>query len=446
MNPEFQRNLWLETSPRRIAWAGVVLALIYGATAVVAGQNFGALAGVGLLVFAVAGFIWGPRVAGRSVGGEVAERTWDFQRLSALTPWGMTWGKLAGSASLSWLVGATGLALTVGHIAVNERNPAAAAAWLLAAVGLAVLLQAGAMALALVGVRRARAEGRLASLRLTPGTVLGILLVIWALQHVLPKSGMTGQGTAWLGIWGGQARWWGGIYPLPWFAAVSLAVFAGWAVAAAWRLMRLELQMQNAPWAWGGFVLFAGLYAAGLAPAMLTEQLAVAGAVFAACAYAGAFAEPADRVGLRLWASHLMRLDIPRLYMGVPAVIGPAKLAAIAAIGVALVPAPMGKLDAVDWKLTGLAAFAFLMRDLGVIAYFRFAPRPGRGDFGAVLGLFLLYFVGGVLGNAFLHDEGRAMFMPSLEHAPVSLASGLLQAAVGWTLAWTRLRGPEAKT
>ena len=32
MNPEFQRNLWLEASPRRLAWAGVVLLLIYGAT------------------------------------------------------------------------------------------------------------------------------------------------------------------------------------------------------------------------------------------------------------------------------------------------------------------------------------------------------------------------------------------------------------------------------
>ena len=36
MNPEFQRNLWLEASPRRIAWAAVSLVLIYGATALVA--------------------------------------------------------------------------------------------------------------------------------------------------------------------------------------------------------------------------------------------------------------------------------------------------------------------------------------------------------------------------------------------------------------------------
>ena len=28
MNPEFQRNLWLEASPRRLAWAGVVLSLL----------------------------------------------------------------------------------------------------------------------------------------------------------------------------------------------------------------------------------------------------------------------------------------------------------------------------------------------------------------------------------------------------------------------------------
>ena len=31
MNPELQRNLWLEASPRRAAWAGVVVIGVYGA-------------------------------------------------------------------------------------------------------------------------------------------------------------------------------------------------------------------------------------------------------------------------------------------------------------------------------------------------------------------------------------------------------------------------------
>ena len=117
MNPEFQRYLWLEASPRRLAWAGVVLLLIYGATVMATRTNpYGplpVLGGVGAAVFVACAMIWASRAAATSVLSEIADRTWDFQRLSALDPWAMTWGKLAGSASLAWLCGLTGLLLSV---------------------------------------------------------------------------------------------------------------------------------------------------------------------------------------------------------------------------------------------------------------------------------------------------------------------------------------------
>ena len=93
MNPEFQRNLWLEASPRRLAWAGLALAAIYGAALLIGWRGGMLIPGfAGWLVFGITAVLWGPRIAGRAVGDEVADRTWDFQRLSALEPWTMTWG------------------------------------------------------------------------------------------------------------------------------------------------------------------------------------------------------------------------------------------------------------------------------------------------------------------------------------------------------------------
>ena len=446
MNPELQRNLWLEITPRRLAWAGVALAVIYGVTLVVVPGSPEALAGVGVVVFGCAALIWGPRAAGRSIGGEVAQRTWDFQRLSALTPWTLAWGKLVGSTSLSWLVALTGLALTTVRSILGHHDPATAAAWIVEAVGLGLMLQAGALALGLIGVRRARAEGRIAALRMTPGTLVGFLAVIWAMSHVISGRGRGDGGPlTWLG--GGDIEWWGGFYPSHWFVALSIAVFAAWAVLAVWRLMRLELQAQSGPWTWSLFVLFAGAYAAGFArPATLSDQFAVAGGAFAICAYAAAFAEPADRVALRMWAGALARLDIRRVLTGVPAAIAPLKLAALAAVGVLVVeaPTPIAPYD-VNWKMAAAAALAFLVRDLGVIAFFRFGPRAGRGDFGAVLGLFLLYFAGVTLGRTLLGEEGGALFMPVVGHASVSLASGFVQAIGVWVLAWNRIRAAEVR-
>ena len=455
MNPELQRNLWLEASSRRIVWAVVVQAVIYGATLAITNQSTDALAAVGVIVFGVAALIWGPRAAGRAIGGEVAMRTWDFQRLSALKPWTMTWGKLAGATSLSWLVAGVGLAIAFAEMFVKSRDPGQAVAWLVLIVAFAVLMQAGAMALALVGVRRARAEGRLATLRLTPGTLVGVMVVMWALQHVAPFGrpiGVVGLGSLLPGFGGdgGRIEWWGLVLGKTWFAALSASVFAGWAVLASWRLMRLELQMRNSPWTWGCFVVFAALYGAGFVFSTgLSEMFAVAGAVSAACAYAAAFAEPADRVGIRLFVDALVRMDIRRIWAELPPVIGPVKMAAFCAVGLAVVATPpLAPALQTEWRLMGFAALAFLLRDLGVIASFRFGPRPGRGDLGAVLGLFLLYFAGGLAGKSLLGAEGGAIFMPTFGSlgsslAPVSLASGLVQAAAVWFLAWSRIRKPE---
>ena len=442
MNPEFQRNLWLEAGSRRLAWTAVVLAAVFGAAVLVGGQfTLRAVGTAGIVVFLAAGLVWGPRVAGRAVADEVVQRTWDFQRLSALSAWEMTWGKLFGAASLSWIAALTGLVLaTVAAMLTGGEGKAIQAA--VSGLGAAVLLQAGSMALALVGVRRARAEGRVAGFRFTFGGLVGLVLVLSALARVLPIRGQgLGGPLEWMGAGFGEVAWWGVAVPSGWFMALSLPAFAGWAVVAAWRLMRLELQMENFPWAWPLFVLFAGVWAAGLVDAGWAARFAVAGAVFAACAYASAFAEPADRVRLRQFAGALGRRDLMGAAYLAPAAIAPVKLALLAVVGVALSPPDPGGRD--PSALLALAAFAFLLRDLGVIAYFRFGPRPARGDFGAVLGLFLAYFVGGIVGSQIGGAGGMALFTPSPGQPAIAAVAGGVQAVLVWILAWNRIRTAE---
>jgi hypothetical protein len=439
MNPEFQRNLWLEAGPRRLAWAGFALAAIYGATLLIGDDGpIEALGVAGMLVFVATGLLWGPRIAGRAVGDEVGQRTWDFQRLSALEPWDMTWGKLFGATSLSWLAALSGLALAVLAVVIEE-SAVEGLQVVIGALGGAVLLQAGSMALALVGVRRARAEGRSAAFRFTFGGLIGLGLVLAAIGRTAPTG--LGLGTSLGSLLGGGGAgiedWWGVPIPMGWFIALSLAAFAAWAMVGAWRLMRLELQMRNLPWAWPLFVVFAGIWAAGLAGDAGTAW-AASGVVFAACAYAAMFAEPAERVRLRGFGARALGGDWRGAAYDVPAAIAPVLLAAIAVGGISLTHGGGGPGGAF-----ALAAFAFLVRDLGVVAYFRLGPRPGRGDFGAAVALFLVYFVGGVVGGNFGQGAGLALFLPSPDQPLVSVVSGAVMTAVVWVLAWKRIRAPE---
>ncbi|MDP3173464.1 MAG: hypothetical protein Q8M88_03410 [Phenylobacterium sp.] len=448
MNPEFQRNLWLEASPRRIAWAGVSLALVYGIALLAApdypGGRAVALGWTGGAVFVLCAWIWAARAAGTSVLGEIADRTWDFQRLSALDPWAMTWGKLLGASSLAWMCGLTGLALAT--IAGAGRDPHMAFWGVLSMLAAALLLQAVSMGAALIGVRKARAEGRAAR----PGGVIGGLviggfLLVSAAGSAGFQRGVGIAGLSTLLHTGGEVEWWGAVAPGQPFRALALTAFAGWALAGAWRLMRLELQMRNAPLTWPAFLVFLALFIGGFAyPAggMMAALLAGALAV-ALCAYAAGFAEPADRVRLRQFAGAALARDFSRAAALAPSALAPVALAAVLVVAALVSPRQAGAEISLQDVWQALALIAFVVRDLGVIALFRFGPRPQRGDFGAVVALALLYAAGAILGHSIGGDTGGAVFAP-LPGAPlVSLVSGAVQAAIAWWLAAKRIRAPE---
>lgn len=463
MNPELQRNLWLEGSPRRAAWAGVVVIGVYAAVLlaaqdITAAQRLQALGGAGAFIFFASALVWGVRLAGQSVGSEIGERTWDFQRLSALDPWAMTWGKLFGVTSLAWAVGLAGLLMAVIAYAA-EAGPAPALQFAVAAIALAVLLQATGFAAALVGVRKARAEGRLNTLRSAAGGIFSVFFVLFAIG-VASQIGerFFGGVNDFTPVVSGEAvRFWGAELEANLFTTLSLAAFAAWALVAAWRLMRLELQKQNSPLFWTAFLLFAAFWAAGQAGgaaggtvndveiqagAML--RWAAAAAVFLLGAYASAFAEPADRVRLRGFTAFR-----PGWVDQAPAVLSALVLGAIALTGVAAtvlgLPADAiddGEISRLDVALFVAAIGAFVLRDMAVIAFFRFGPRPKRGDFGAVLALILLYGLGALI----THELGDAVALatPSPAAPLISLASALLQAALIGFLALRRIRGPES--
>lgn len=448
MNPEFERNLWLELTPRRQVGLALTLGLIIGAAWMAAHEErralMVALCGAGFSIYAACGLIWTSRAAGGAVLDEIRGRTWEFQRLSALTPWAMTWGKLAGAGSLAWIGAVTGLA--VGGLALAQLGPASPAAILvLGLVALTLFLQGCAMGAALVGVRKARAEGRLATGGAVLLGVVGGLILLGLLSHRLPAAGRGWTGGALDLLDWRPTSFWGRTWPEPAFAAVSLWLFAGWAVVSAWRLMRLELQMRNSPWVWLAFLLFAGVWRAGLVDPLegaLGRALA-AGAVFAALTYAAAFVEPADPVRLRrFWAElHAGHLG-PAAHLA-PAALFALALAALSALAALVLPPTSFGQPPPPAEI--LAVLVFLVRDLGVIACLRLGPLPSRGDLSAVIALVLLYGVGAVVDHTVGQSLGVALFSPLAAYAPLSLMiSGVVQAAAAWVLAGQRLAAHPA--
>jgi hypothetical protein len=452
MNPELQRNLWLDAPARRLVGTAAIPVLIFLLVWLVdRGNHPYAIVVAGGTLFVGAALIWGPRETRASVIDEVYARTWDFQRSSALAPWTLAWGKLVGATARAWLL--AGLSLLVAFLQLASLTSFSHALfWAIVAVGLGVVMQASGLAVGLIEIRKSRAAGRPPGARSPGQALLALALlaagaIIWARTHMVWSADLHG------GVLTPGRKpliWWGAAYDPVSFAAISLGVFALCAVGWAWRLMRLELQMRNLPWAWVGFVIIAALYAAGFDASpdgdvgVLEHRLTLAAAVCTVCAYLGALIEPADAVRARQFLAALDplgALDLKRLVWTTPLVAKPLALAVILLLWDALIR----HRDADGPQaLLALASLAFMLRDLGVIAALRFG-RPGRGDFGVLMRLALLYVVGALVGRVFGGPAGPALFIPTLNPAGLSFVAGAVQAVVAWIwAAWRMAQPPRA--
>jgi len=246
MNPEFVRNLWIEARFHRFALASAAIGLIALVASATSDESLGPLAQMGAFVFLV---FMGAHAAALSIIGEVRNRSWDQQRLSALDPWAMVWGKLFGATLLAWYGGLLCVAILLVDLVTSEgwaSVPGAVAQ----SVCLGVMAQGTAMLAALVTVERFESIGRLQTISAQLAGIGAGLAVI----TLWPENG-----TGVLLV----VSWWGRAIDAESFALASAAVFTAWVLIGCHRLMRRELAVVNGPYVLIGFLAFLAVYVAG---------------------------------------------------------------------------------------------------------------------------------------------------------------------------------------
>ncbi|MDR3003663.1 MAG: hypothetical protein LBV14_05455 [Acidovorax sp.] len=256
-NPEFQRQLWLNWQPALLAWSlGLSLLVLALPLALSSAEELpNTLSSTAMAGLWLASCLYGSVLAGRSLTEEASQHTWDWQRLSALSPWQMAWGKLLGAALPAWLYALWfGLALAgVSSLWVFEH-------WSVGhLLGLAVLwglgLQTWAMNAVLLSwghqeqpVHRNRA------------VLLPLLLVLFVLPGPfwsLVSGAVFDDGNTELLWWGIRVGSLGLTYL---FGLLTLAL----GLLTLWRLLCARLDIRTLPWAWPLGLLVAGFAVGGL--------------------------------------------------------------------------------------------------------------------------------------------------------------------------------------
>jgi hypothetical protein len=433
INPELRRNLWLEFSLHRVIAVPVVIVLAVMLIAAMgkkdALESIASFAGMG---YAAMVLLWGTQRAAASVMEEAQERTWDVQRMSAIGPWAMTWGKLFGAPSFAWYGGVILLAVYVVAGWTTLKIPLIKFA--MAMVIFAVMLHAIALTGSVIAARKGVARRGIG--------LLVLVLVVFAL--ILPGWRLAEQ-------FGESMRWWRVNFSTADFILASLCAYAGWAVLGAYRAMCNELEIRTLPWALPAFIVFSAVYCAGFA--VNTHRGGDIGAVLLAgvflsmaFTYLMLFGEPSGaavwqrlrtRVRAAQWKRALQELPIWMLALTI------GLMFAVAAI---LAPFTSGHTGALrEIGLAPLALMLFGLRDAAILQFFALARRPRRVEAATLFYLMLLYLlVPGLLSGMNL-DTAASIVRPNIVERPVFATAVLAaQSAIAIALAWWRWRSIHA--
>ncbi len=436
LNPEFRRYCWLELTPHRLIAAPAIAGLILALVAASSHYSTAALAMTGLGGFAACALLYGGYLAMSAMPEEVRERTWDFQRMSALTPGELAFGKVFGAPVVGWYAGAWFMAV---YLAAGFREQGVDALLIAAsAVFATITLHAVAMTLGILAVRAGSTRN--------PGAVF-LFLVFWAAS--LPLQWMTGESR------GETLVWWGLRPPHLWFMLLSSAAFAAWAWLGAARSFAGELRVHQLPWAWPAFCLFLGVWAGGLIEAKVGgagSRAAIVMLIFFLATGLGSYLLLlTERTGAMTLARVLRTLrgelegGAQRALQSVPLWSISVACAWVGAIALLLMPwgtGLAGQMSGVlaeisaEGKIMPLALAAMLLRDTGIYCIFALQRFPRRPALATTLYVVLLDAVfPALMSIAGLQTVAFLVFPLGRASALGALVIFAVQAAAAWSIA-----------
>lgn len=438
LNPEFQRNLWLEMTRHRLILTPVVLGAVFFLGTLLAGSgSVATVRTMAITLYCLFAFGWGTYLAGDAVVGEIKHRTWDIQKMSAIGPWAMTWGKLLGSSAFPWY-GAL-LCLLVAILAGAGEEPLTLVLLVLGAL----FAQTSAFLVSLLAIHKRQALDRSAAL---VHLFAGLMMVAPFLSLMKAKEAVT---------------WFGLAFSPVTFVLVSLLFWGFWLMVGSYRQMGTELRVSHTPLVWVAFLLFGWSYFAGFVPEMQNEldawwtaRLLVGFFLILAMTYCTLFADRHDSAQLSRLIGFVRQRDWANALKGLPLWVPTLAIASLlaGALGITMVATrfleryPVEKLadplQGYGGLLWLLAIVLFAVRDVAIVLFLNLTIRSGRADLAAVLYLSILSgLIPGILA-ALKQFAACALFFPWLTlHPVISLAGGAAQAALAIYLVTRRRAG-----
>jgi len=422
LNPEFQRQLYLECSHARLVGIPSVLGVIFTFTYFIDDYRLASFtANAALTLFMVITLLWGARQTVDSIIEEYRERTWDTQRLSAIGPWEMTWGKLLGSTSMVWYSAV--ICLLIYSIASDSTS----LHWLLFyGISMALVVQSASLLLGLLAVQR----GQTKSGSIFWLAVVGFLVVAPWLTEIssVPYYMNTLPAIDWYGL----------VVDSNSFHRISLLLALFWCNVGCYRLMTQELGMRTQPWVWLGFMLFLIVYLGGLIPNTSYPFSLASFAVCGAMTYIGILVERNDAMRIKRLSTYFSERNWPRLSEEMPIWWLSLFLTLPFALWLSLADHPLQRYSS-TFHFYPLPIVLIVLRDCAIYLYFIFGKNPQRAFTLTLVSGGLLYVVFPGMFSVIGQSTLAALFFPLwAESSSGALLCAALQTGLIFNLLYHR--------
>lgn len=408
-NPEFRRNVWHELTPHRLLLTPLILAAIFFLVYLFNGNSnrvFATqLSQTSFVIFALFAFLFGTKLATNAVHEELRDHTWDFQRMSAISAWSMSWGKLAGSTCYAWYGALIALAAYVTSMLYLENIDLVARITVLYLAS-AIFAQASGLLISLDSLQKTRDPGK--------GGVVIALLFGFSVMMAARRLAALWQKTSVPSL-----DWYNYSINIADFTCVSILIFLCWSVYGVYRYMRIELQYQSTPIAWLSFVAFMMVYLAGFIPAntiyTFGTRLIVAFLIGTTAVYLTALREPKNPVLYRRLADRIRTGSFSVALRGLPRWLMVLPVTGVLAFAIPFTTAEVFEFRSLSIYPTAVPAlFCFMLRDIAILLFLNFgAGGTKRSDTAFLIYIALLYILFPLIVTAGGLKELLFIFIPT---------------------------------
>ncbi len=248
VTPEFHRQIWTKCPPFKMVAAPLLLLVMWGIASGDLGINLrmGSALQVGVFyLFVLVVLVWGTYEASMAMDEEIKSRTWDYQRVSAISPLQLTVGKIFGATAYVWYVGLMCMVVYRSTFIQPERPELYAMFYMLAA-GIAGQLVAFMFSMSSFAARARHGAVKGGGAGIFP-CIAGIIVSFYMMRAYAMNALQTGIPYSYL-------RWYNEYYDGLESTTCGLAFFIFWAFVGCYRLIRAELMYRVWPWVWMVFV------------------------------------------------------------------------------------------------------------------------------------------------------------------------------------------------